>query len=72
MEPDPWSGESTGSIKNNSWPFAIGMSVFIVVMGVFVPKLLSDEQKIAMNNQRGVDTYAFLKDERANPYANKD
>lgn len=26
MEPDPWSGESTGSVKHNSWPFAIGMS----------------------------------------------
>ena len=47
-------------------------SIFIVIAGVVFPKILSDEQKIAMNNQRAVDTYAFLKDESANPYAGKE
>ena len=46
--------------------------LFIIVMGVFVPKMLSEESKIALNNQRASDTYAFLKDDKYNPYVNKE
>jgi hypothetical protein len=47
-------------------------SIFILIMGVAVPKMLSNEQKKAMNAQRAHETYGFLKDPRSNPYAEKE
>ena len=47
-------------------------SIFILIMGVAAPKMLSNEQKKAMNAQRAHETYGFLKDPRANPYAEKE
>lgn len=47
-------------------------SIFILIMGVAVPKMLSNEQKKAMNAQRAHETYGFLKDPRSNPYADKE
>ena len=45
--------------------------IFIIITGYVFPRILTEEQKIALNNQRAVDTYAFLKDESNNPYSDK-